>query len=203
MAVLGEKEWRDHALLIGAVTLGWNRAVHQLLRAFTHLTGVESPLADVIFFGSQSDSAQRRMLVRVAKTVELTDDGRDRLIALIRRLDTASISRNLATHTIFGVTAYHKATDRWGPKIVPMLDPMEGSRLKEDFEAQFRDVENELGVIIRELEDWLVQTPYPPRAWTGPPLPLAAAADVVRALAQAEFDAELSYGSRAEDDDAG
>ncbi|MGE6062458.1 hypothetical protein, partial [Klebsiella pneumoniae] len=44
---------------------------------------------------------------------------------------------------------------------------------------------------------------YPPRAWTGPPLPLAAAAEVERARAQAEFDAEQTYGAPAEDDDPG
>jgi hypothetical protein len=159
MAGLGEKERRDHAMLVGVVTLGWNRAVHQLLRAFTHLTGVESPLADVIFFGSRSDNAQRQMLARVAKTVDLTSKERDRLIPSIRRLDKAAVTRNAATHTIFGVTAYDRVTDRWGAKVLPLLDQTERSRLKEDFEAQFREVESELGAIYQELEDWLIATP--------------------------------------------
>ena len=50
-----------------------------------------------------------------------------------------------------------------------------------------------MDAIYQEMEDWLVQTPYPPRAWTGPPLPLAATAEMERALAQAEFDAEQTY----------
>ncbi|MCB8835669.1 hypothetical protein LJD42_29425, partial [Escherichia coli] len=88
--------------------------------------------------------------------VDLTSKERDRLIPSIRRLDKAAVTRNAATHTIFGVTAYDRVTDRWGAKVLPLLDQTERSRLKEDFEAQFREVESELGAIYQELEDWLI-----------------------------------------------
>lgn len=61
MPALGEKEWQEHAALIGVVSLAWNQTVHQLLRVFCHLTGLESPLAEAIFFSPQSDSVQRNL----------------------------------------------------------------------------------------------------------------------------------------------
>ncbi|WP_222000318.1 hypothetical protein [Rhizobium laguerreae] len=73
MPALGEKEWQEHAALIGVVNLAWNQTVHQLLRVFCHLTGLESPLAEAIFFSPQSDSAQRNLVKRVAAAVGLAE----------------------------------------------------------------------------------------------------------------------------------
>lgn len=187
MAVLGEKEWNEHAALIGAVTLAWNRTVYQLLRVFIHLTGVESPLADAIFFSPQSDSSQRRLIKRVAEAVGLTKADQDALHKLLSRLDKLSTGRNLAAHVIFGVTAFDQATGIWGPKVVPALTPPQDHRLHDDFTAQFKKAERDLDQIFRDLEHWLVHTPFPARAWGGPPLPVAAAAQAERAVAEAEW----------------
>lgn len=187
MTVLGEKEWNEHAALIGAVTLAWNRTVYQLLRVFTHLTGVESPVADAIFFSPQSDSSQRRLIRRVAEAVGLAKADQDALNKLLSRLDKVSTGRNLATHVIFGVTAFDRATGIWGPKVVPALSPPQDHRLQDDFASQFRKVERDLGNIFQDLEHWLMYTPFPARAWGGPPLPVAAAAQAERGIAEAEF----------------
>jgi len=175
MAVFGEAQWREHAALVGSLTLAWNRNVHQLLRVFMHLTGVESPVADAIFFSSQSDSSQRRLIKQVAKAVGLADPHLQILNMLLKRLDVVSTKRNLAAHVIFGVTAFDRVTGAWDPKVVPVLDPPQDNRLHEDFAGQFRDAERTLDAIYHELEHWLVYTPFPPRAWGGPPLPIAAA----------------------------
>lgn len=180
MAVFGEAEWQKHAALVGSVTLAWNRTVHQLLRVFTHLTGVESPVADAIFFSPQSDSGQRRLIKRVAKAVGLSVDHRETLNKLLRRLDEVSTKRNLAAHVIFGITAFDQATGTWGPKVVPVLDPPQDDRLHEDFTRQFSEAERTLGGIYNELEHWLVHTPFPERAWGGPPMPIAAARQAER-----------------------
>ena len=187
MAVLGEKEWNEHAALIGAVTLAWNRTVYQLLRVFIHLTGVESPVADAIFFNPQSDSSQRRLIKRVAEAVGLTKADSDALNKLLSRLDKVSTGRNLATHVIFGVTAFDLATGVWGPKVVPALTPPQDRRLQDDFTSQFRKLERDLGSIYQDLEHWLIHTPFPARAWGGPPLPVAAAAQAQTGITEAEL----------------
>lgn len=175
MPALGEKEWENHAKLIGTVTLTWNRNVHQLLQIFTHLTGIETPLAEAIFFSLQSDSSQRRLIRRVADTVDLADVDREALKKLLKKLEGVSTGRNLAAHVIFGVSAFDPATGTWGPKVVPALATPQDPRLREDFTQQFMQVIRTLDEIYRALEDWLVHTPYPPRPWAGPPLPIAAA----------------------------
>jgi len=192
MARLGEKEWIDHATLVGAVTLGWNRNVHQLLRIFIHLTGIETPLADAIFFSPQSDSAQRTLIKRIAQAVNLSEPDREVLGKLLNRLEKVSKGRNLAAHIIFGVTAFDPATGLWGPKVVPALDPPQDKRLEQDFGAQFREVERELSAIFNALELWLLHTPFPDRAWPGPPLPKAAAAAVQAGVAAGSLELEIA-----------
>lgn len=189
MPALGEKEWQEHAALVGAVTLAWNQTVHQLLRVFCHLTGLESPLAEAIFFSPQSDSAQRNLIKRVAAAVGLADGDRKTLDKLLKRLEVASRGRNLATHMIFGITAFDQDTGIWGPKVVPSLTPPQDSRLEADFTAQFRKVEHELAAIHRDLEHWLGHTPFPDRPWGGPPFPRAAAA-WMNALEELELPSE-------------
>lgn len=187
MATFGENEWNDHAALIGAVTLAWNRNVYQLLRVFTHLTGVESPVADAIFFSPQSDSSQRKLIKRVAEAVKLAELDLHKLNKLLNRLEKVSTGRNLAAHIIFGLTAFDQASGIWGPKVVPALTPPQDHRLQDDFTAQFKKVERELAAIFQGFEHWLDDTPFPERPWGGPPLPIAAAAQLQRTLAETEF----------------
>jgi hypothetical protein len=187
---LGGKEWREHAAIVGGVTLAWNQCVFRLLQVFVHLTGIESPVADAIFFGTLSDSGQRRMIQRVSECVCLDDRYVKSLGALLARIDKASSGRNLAAHTVFGVTAFDPASGAWGPKVVPALDPPQDKRLREDFAAQFAEAEATLWAIANDLEQWVVNTPYPPRSWGHPPLPKALQSAQALHLAEAtNFDA--------------
>jgi hypothetical protein len=163
-----------------------------LLRVFTHLTGIESPVADAILFSVQSDSSQRRMIKRVAETVGLADADADGLNRLLKRLDAVSAGRNLAAHVIFGVTAFDGVTGVWGPKVVPALTPPQDHRLQEDFTGQFKDVERKLTAIHRDLEEWLVHTPFPPRPWGVPAMPRAAARASAMANVADPFEADGS-----------
>ncbi|NKJ02967.1 hypothetical protein [Novosphingobium sp. SG707] len=181
---LGEKEWHEHAALIGRVTLAWNQNVHQLLRVLIHLTGIESPVADAIFFSPQSDSAQRKLIKRVAEAVELGEQYRASLEKILKRLEEVSSGRNLATHVIFGISAFDPETNHWGATVVPTLNPPQDSRLQPDFTAQFQAVEQKLHALHRDLENRLIHTPFPPRSFDGPPLPKAAAAAIQARIAE-------------------
>ena len=176
MAALGAQEWQEHATLVGHVTLSWNRTVHQLLRIFVHLTGIESPLAEAIFFSPRSDSAQRRLIREVAKAVELNDDSLKDLEKIFRKLDKASTGRNLAAHMIFGITMFDPETGAWGAKVVPALPTTQDPRLAADFAEQFRMVDEQLSGIYQDLESWLLHAPIPDRSWGTPPYPKYAAA---------------------------
>lgn len=169
MPGLGEKEWREHAELIGQVTLGWNQTVFQVLRIFVHLTGIGSPLADAIFFSHQSDRGQRNLVKKAAEAVGLMDEDMKKLKSLMDRLDKIATQRNLATHTIFGLSMFDPKTDQWGPTVVPALSPGPDKRLNEDFTTQFRNLERDLGAIYRDLDHWFVHTQFPERGWGMPP----------------------------------
>lgn len=188
--LFGEEEWTRHAALVGGVTLAWNKAIYQLLQVFIHLTGVEAPVANAIFFSFQSDSAQRRMVRQVAGVVGISCGDYNTLEALLKRIEKVSRGRNLAAHVIFGISQYDPDTGIWGARVVPAIDPPQDSKLQGDFAAQFKKVETELGKIFQGLENWLINTPYPARPWGGPPLPVAAARDAQRARAQADHDQE-------------
>jgi hypothetical protein len=171
---LGEKEWRAHAELIGRVTLSWNHNVHQLLRVFTHLTGLDSPLADEIFFSHQSDKGQRLLIKRVTSCVDIPDSAQKALKKLLKRLEDVSTGRNLAAHIIFGISLFDRNSGGWAPTVVPALMPPQDKRLEDDFKAQFEQVDRDLQAIYKELEEWLITTPFPERPW-GLPAILGAA----------------------------
>jgi hypothetical protein len=166
---LGRQEWNSHAELIGRVTLSWNQNVHQLLRIFSHLTGLGSPLAEALFFSHQSDRGQRQLIRRTADAVGLRQEHKTGLFKLIKRLDDVSTGRNLAVHTVFGVSLFDPGTGAWDPTVVPALKPSQDPRLEPDFSSQFERVDRKLGAIHRDMEDWLVHTPFPERAWGMPP----------------------------------
>lgn len=151
------------------MTLSWNHCVHQLLRIFCHLSGLGSPVAEAIFFSHQSDKGQRLLIKRVAESVGLSEPHRRELEKLLKGLDAVATGRNLAAHTIFGVSLFDPVTGAWGARVVPALHPPQDARLEADFEAQFRRVEHKLQTLYRRLEEWLIHTPYPERPWKGIP----------------------------------
>lgn len=166
---IGEEAWRRHAERVGRVTLAWNTATMQLLRVFSHLTGLGSPLAETLFFSHKSDRAQRGLIKAVAAIGDLADGDRKTLVTILKELDGVAVGRNLAAHTIFSVSLFEPETGVWGPRVVPALTPPQDPRLSDDFDAQFAAVEQELASLHRRLEDWLVHTPFPTRQWSGAP----------------------------------
>jgi hypothetical protein len=165
---IGAREWSQHAEVVGRITLAWNAAVYQLLRVFTHLTGLDSPYAEAIFFSHRSDQGQRLLIRRIVNAVELPDPYKTTLEKLLKRLDKVATDRNLAAHTPFGISLYDPQSGQWGARVVAALTPPHDPRLKQDFDAQFRKAEEELSVVGRELNEWIIHSPYPPRPWGSP-----------------------------------
>ena len=91
-----------------------------------------------------------------------------KLSKLLKRLEKIATQRNLAIHTIFGLSAFDSETGQWGMTVVSALTPAPDKRLEKDFTAEFRRLESDLGAIYRDLENWLVFTPFPERQWGAP-----------------------------------
>lgn len=162
---LGEDQWRKHAELIGRVMLAWNRNVHQLARIFCFITGIDSPMAEAIFFSHQSDAGQRNLIKRSARAAALPKDDFEKLSTLLKSIETISVRRNLAAHTIFGMSLFDEATGAWGLKVVPALRPSQDPRLDADFTNQFEGAERELAEAYEAFEEWLRHARSPQRPW--------------------------------------
>lgn len=167
--MIGETAWNDHALLIGRLMLPWTRTTHQVLRVFTHLTGLGSPLAEAIYFSHTSDAAQRRLVMAIAEAVELPAALTADLKRLFKRLEKVAAARNVAAHTTFGLSLFDPEAGTWGPKVIPALGPHVDKRREGDVESQFKKATVELDNVYAELETWLVHTPFPDRLWRHPP----------------------------------
>lgn len=167
--MIGETEWNTHAALVGQVMLAWSRNTHQLLRVFTHLTGLGSPLAEAIFFSHASDAGQRRLLVEIAATVSLGPAPTAELKKILKRLEKVAAARNVAAHTPFAMTLFDLATGAWGPKVIPALGPHVDRRREADVVGQLRRAEVELDSIYAALEHWIIHTQYPERLWGSGP----------------------------------
>lgn len=167
--MIGETAWNDHALVIGRLMLAWNRTTHQVLRVFTHLTGLGSPLAEAIFFSHTSDATQRKLVLAIAEAVELPATSTASLKSLFKRLEKVAGARNVAAHTTFGLSLFDPDAGTWGPKVVPALGPHVDKRRERDVIGQFTKAMSELDRVYAELETWLVHTPFPPRLWNHPP----------------------------------
>jgi hypothetical protein len=128
--------------------------------------------------------------------VDLAAADRKNLSKLLERLQKISSSRNLAVHIIFGVSAFDSVTGQWTPTVVPAIAPAQDTRLNEDFTAQFREAELKLSKVYQDLENWLVNTPFPSRPWGGPPMPIAAAELAQRHTLNARFAEEHGNDGR-------
>jgi len=163
--MIGETEWKAHAELVGQVTLAWSRNTHQLLRVFTHITGLGSPMAETVFFSHASDAWQRKMLLDLAATMKLPEGPNAELKKIFKRLEKVAGARNVAAHTPFGVTLFDLETGAWGPKVVPALGCHVDKRREADVVRQLRKASDELASIYDALEHWIIHTQYPERMW--------------------------------------
>lgn len=163
--MIGEAEWKVHAELVGQVMLAWSRNTHQLLRVFTHITGLGSPMAETLFFSYASDAGQRKVLLDLAAAMELASGPTDELKKILKRLEKVAGARNVAAHTPFGLTLFDLEAGAWAPKVVPALGRHVDKRREADVVRQLRKANAELSSIYDALEHWLVHTQYPERLW--------------------------------------
>lgn len=165
---IGENEWNLHAQLIGRLMLAWTRTTHQLLKVFTHLTGLGSPLAETLYFSHTSDAGQRKLLMSLAETVQLSAGPKAQLKKLLKRLENVAAARNIAAHTTFALTLFDAESGARGLKVIPALGQHVDKRRQADVEKQFREANIELDRIYDDLDAWLVHTQFPDRMWGNP-----------------------------------
>lgn len=163
--MIGQTEWKAHAELVGQVMLAWSRNTHQLLRVFTHITGLGSPLAETLFFSHASDAGQRKMLLDLATAMKLSPGPTEELKRIFKRLERVAGARNVAAHTPFSMTLFDLETGAWGAKVTPALGRHVDKRREADVVRQLQGADAELASIYDALEHWIAHTQYPARLW--------------------------------------
>jgi hypothetical protein len=145
--VTEDKYYKDHAALLGHVTLAWNDCHYMVLRIFHILSGVSWERAYAVFLALKSDHDRREIALALMKEVLNTKNDqamRERGTELLGQLATLAGERNLATHTMW-------ATEMPQREVRPHPALPRPKNLKDDFNSQFSDLTTKLQTLFREL----------------------------------------------------
>jgi hypothetical protein len=138
-----EKQYDEHAALVGHVTLAWSNIHSQVFRIFALLCGTTKRQSEAIFFALKSDASQREITLAVINET-VSEPLRDKGKAIFGRINGLAGDRNLAAHTMW-------ATLMPAGMIIPNPSVRRPSRLKDDFELQFQTLIERLRELFREL----------------------------------------------------
>jgi len=146
-AVSDDKNFEEHAALLGHVTLAWNDCHSIVLSVFHTLSGVSWGKASAIFLALKSDHARREITLELMKQVLNTkNDEPIRKLGeqLLRKLGKVAGERNLATHTMW-VTVLPER------EVQPHPALPRHKKLQEDFKSQFSKLATDLRHHCHEL----------------------------------------------------
>jgi hypothetical protein len=138
-----EKMYDEHAALVGHVTLAWSNVHSQVFRIFALLCDPIGKRSEAVFFALKSDASQREITLAVINET-LSEPLRRKAAAMFGRISGLAGERNLAAHTMW-------ATLMPVGKIVPNPSVRKPPQLKEDFEQQFKVLNERLRELFREL----------------------------------------------------
>ena len=90
----------NHAMMVGRVSCSWNMLHERLADIFVAL--IESELARSVWYSTESDRSQRKMLASVVKAKtwpESLPKAKDDITWILNRTESTSDRRNTAVHT--------------------------------------------------------------------------------------------------------
>jgi hypothetical protein len=140
-----EKQYDEHAALVGHVTLAWSNVHSEVFAIFSLLCGMEGRRSEVIFFALKSDASQRDITLAIVNEM-LSEPLRKKAKMLFGRISGFAGERNLAAHTMW-------ATRLPAGNITPNPSLRQPSLLRQDYEQQFQTLIDRLRDIFRDLMD--------------------------------------------------
>jgi hypothetical protein len=147
MTISEEDYVREHAAMLGRVTLAWNDCHYAVFHIFHDLSGMTWERSQAVFFSLKVDRAQRQATIALMKEVLSSDNDRGMFETgknLLNKLDSLADERNLATHTMWDVLMPER-------KITPHPHTRHHSLLKKDFIAQFEGLTTKLADLTVDL----------------------------------------------------
>ena len=147
MAISEEDYQREHAAMLGRVTLVWNDCHYAVFLIFHVLSGMTWERSQAVFFSLKVDRAQRQATIALLKEVLSSDNDHGMFETgknLLNKLDSLADERNLATHTMWGVMMPER-------EITPHPHMRHHSLLKKDFRAQFEGLTTWLAELTVDL----------------------------------------------------
>jgi hypothetical protein len=144
----------DHATLIGSVVIAYNRVQWLLAVLFVAFSDMPPEQAQDAFFGTKSDKTQRDMAL-AAGTTALAEHPSllERFKAAIEKIDELAGERHAAVHTMWAIDwQYWGGPSLYFPKIGVAPGAIAHPKLKDDFVAQFAELNQKLHEQFVELE---------------------------------------------------
>jgi hypothetical protein len=138
-----EKQYDEHAALVGRVTLAWSNIHSEVFAIFSLLCGMKGRRSEVIFFALKSDASQREITLAIINEI-VSEPLRNKAKTLFGRISGFAGERNLATHTMW-------ATITPAGNITPNPMIRQPSLLRQDYEQQFQTLIDRLRDLFREL----------------------------------------------------
>lgn len=147
MTISEEDYQREHAAMLGRVTLAWNDCHYAVFHIFHDLSGMTWEKSQAVFYSLKADRAQRQATIALMKEVLASDNDQGVFEVgqnLLNRLDGLADERNLATHTMWAVMMPER-------EITPHPLMRHHANLKEDFRTQFDGFSTKLSKLARDL----------------------------------------------------
>ena len=138
-----EKQYDEHAALVGHVTLAWSNIHSEVFAIFSLLCGMKGSRSEVIFFALKSDASQRDTTLAIINEI-LSEPLRNKAKTLFGRLSGFAGERNLAAHTMW-------ATRMPAGNITPNPMICQPPLLRQDYEQQFQTLIDRLRDLFRDM----------------------------------------------------
>jgi hypothetical protein len=137
MASSQDDLFKEHAVLIARVTIGWNHIQYRILQIFVRLSGLSFEEAKAIIYTLKSDASQRDITIALAKVVleKRNPDALKMMLKLFDAIGRASGERNAAAHTLWVLFPDDNT-------IGPHPELPKHHRLTDDHIGQFKDLLN-------------------------------------------------------------
>jgi hypothetical protein len=142
-----DRYYKEHAALLGHVTLAWNDCQSMILNIFHELSGMSWDKSTAVFLALKSDQSQRDITVALMmSTLYRANDKpiREFGTSLVGQLGKLAGQRNAATHTMW-VTVMPLRTVEPHPALP------RPKNLLPDFKSQFENLTENLRKLFREL----------------------------------------------------
>jgi hypothetical protein len=144
----------EHATLIGSVVIAYNKIHWVISVLFVAFSGMPTEEARDVFFALKSDRLQRDITLAAGKTALAEHPALwERFETTLEKVNELAGERNAAVHTMWAIDwQYWGVPSLYFPKVGVASEAILHEKLKDDFPAQFAELNQKLQEHFVELD---------------------------------------------------